>query len=300
MDIRASLIGQSLSEYILAGALVAMVGLSALVTLGNTVSVALPDLLDRIFGKPSPMSSVEASSGNGASVSGSSSLPGAEVAATSTGSGHHAVKTYQSVSITLSSGQTITLDNFPVDVKSIVDTSGANGVTRIYAAQIQSLAQALKTNGTISADQASVLEKLANQGHRIARAENAIEEAATRFTDSDTFKAGTVEFDGQTVGIKDLADSVSHGDLVNDFMTLYTEAKSSGALDEDDVKRVVRAMYQDIKTIADIFETNVDMVASGSASPDELNRLNASQITHTDSANICHAGNGKDSGVQCN
>jgi hypothetical protein len=86
----------------------------------------------------------------------------------------------QIIQITLADGKTIELDNYPTDIKSLVETLGPNGTTDLLVDTLQQLAQKLLAKGEITQDQANQLSNLANSGHNLARFQAFFEDAAAK------------------------------------------------------------------------------------------------------------------------
>jgi hypothetical protein len=83
----------------------------------------------------------------------------------------------QTIQLTLSDGSSLALENYPTDIKSLVETLGPNGTTDLLADSLKSLAKQLLSQGKITPDQANTLMKLSNHGHSWARTQGFFEDA---------------------------------------------------------------------------------------------------------------------------
>jgi hypothetical protein len=168
----------------------------------------------------------------------------------------------------LSNGNTIALPNFPSDVNTLVETSAANGATRVMASQLKILAEALKSQGEIDQSQSEQLLKLANQGYRIAQFQQMIEDTAKEAPDFWTWRTQMMPFEGQMVNtsffveqlkafeiteqnvnqsaLLNSPDLSSSGDQLRSFVELYRQADQSGALKNPLVRDIVGSLSVDI------------------------------------------------------
>ncbi|MBY0405025.1 MAG: hypothetical protein K2X66_14085 [Cyanobacteria bacterium] len=83
----------------------------------------------------------------------------------------------QTIQLTLSDGSSLDLENYPTDIKSLVETLGPNGTTDLLVDAIRQLAQKLLAKGEITQAQANELSALANSGHSWANSQGVIESA---------------------------------------------------------------------------------------------------------------------------
>lgn len=88
------------------------------------------------------------------------------------------------------------LKNVPSDLGNSILTAGANGTTQILSERIALLALQLKDNPDISKEQYNNLIQLANEGHRLARAESLLEDAFR-------YKQETLSFEGKSYTIQE-------------------------------------------------------------------------------------------------
>ncbi len=170
-DLKKTLKGQSLSEYLLLATLIAIVSIGGLSVLANTAANSLPNLLECIF---------DGACENKTNNNGNSPSPTGTAIEVSGGAGQgthlpRPAPNTSHVSFTLSNGSQITLTNYPTDLSCMIETAGGNGTTETLLANLEELITALVEAGEIDATQAGTLSDLANQGHLIAEYQGAIE-----------------------------------------------------------------------------------------------------------------------------
>jgi hypothetical protein len=83
----------------------------------------------------------------------------------------------QTVLLTLSDGSSLDLENYPTDIRSLVETLGPNGTTDLLVDAMRQLTQKLLAKGEITQAQANQLMTLANSGHSWANTQGFIESA---------------------------------------------------------------------------------------------------------------------------
>ncbi len=293
--------GQSLSEYGLASFLVAIVAIPVLSVLSIQVGDTLPDLLDRIFGGTPP------------AVFAAHTEPGTAASANATGNIAH---DGENVTLHLGNGRTITIADYPQNIGASIETAGANGTTSRMMSSLQSLIRQLEEAGEIDRDQAGRLEKLANQGHKIAGIEAILEESVEQIVKTGStslLRDETFTVNGKTYwGAAHLAGLVGNsiddgqgnhlpGPEMRAFLDLHEEAKAGGALENPAVAEFVDTMVTEVWHLGDRLENRVHWVDHGELSPEEFRQSVAgtSDITHGNSAGICKSGGGKDSGTRC-
>jgi hypothetical protein len=81
----------------------------------------------------------------------------------------------QTVLLTLSDGSSLDLENYPTDIRSLVETLGPNGTTDLLVDAMRQLAQKLLAKGEITQAQANQLMALANNGHSWANTQGLVE-----------------------------------------------------------------------------------------------------------------------------
>lgn len=200
-----------------------------------------------------------------------------------------------------------------------IQTMGANGGTEILAAQLESYIEQLKASGELSDDQLGILEKLANEGHKLASAEKALEDAASN-------GQGTVTYDGQTYSLADFSQqfgfdngvgidavkgmgSGSAMEKLKPFMQLYEQANASGALSDPAVNSQIQNLSSQIAALSDLAKWNYNSSGTdkGYAYVTAMEQIGVqdpagtiSDTTDGKSGEICGVGSGTDSGTQCN
>lgn len=205
------------------------------------------------------------------------------------------------------------------DISSVIQTAGANGGTETLASAMAAYIQQLKDQGVLTPEQLSLLSQLANAGHDLANAEKALNDAVKG-------GQGTVTYNGQTYTVADFQQqfgfnnnvginaatsmdaSAAMGQLAP-FMNLYQQAQSSGALSDPAVESQITYLSKQIAALSDLAKWNTTSSATDLSYgyvtamqqvgiPDAPPSI--SDATHSNSADICTTGTGKDSGTNCN
>ncbi len=231
------------------------------------------------------------------------------------------------VQMTLSNGEVITLDNFPVNLSELVETNGGNGTTTLLASQLQTLAQQLMDEGVIDRRQAGFLLDLANQGHRFAAMERAIEDAAN--TPGFDWYEDKIIFEGQEYYSTGLAYQLTFSSYSTSYITdpgmldsmrrtiesaepdsdypppvelyrlaeKYHQAKDSGAMKEPVVEQVITRLVDQIARLGHASNEARHLFVTGEVS--DIQEGWYSAVSDNNSVDICASGGGQDSGIQC-
>jgi hypothetical protein len=230
----------------------------------------------------------------------------------------------KTVSLQLSNGKTVDLPAYPSDLKSVVETAGANGATEFLAQYIESLAYLLAASGEITPTQATSLKNLANQGHEIAQREGALNEALKQAIESGTpsSEINSTEFDynnnktnvsemistiaddyfpEDSAGLDQYLTGITNTNAValKQFMDLYKTASTDGSLNNPAVAAIIKELSFGIVNIAENVESSFIKIDIGTVKPEEFKLDVAKNMTDTHSTGICSTGNGADSGVKC-
>ncbi len=200
------------------------------------------------------------------------------------------------------------------DLRLAIITSGANGVTKLLAKQLEVLASQLLSAGKITPEQAGLFQVLANQGHRIARIEQLLESACPNCTTKEQYAQQTVSFEGQTYHLSELAATIGWAnsgfqnsfspqtpDLskeLSSFATALNDLQRSGALQDPDVQKQTDTLVTEIANLSESVEDNVTRLSVGLSST-PLNKSLASDISNYDSMGICQSGKATDNGKHC-
>ncbi len=201
------------------------------------------------------------------------------------------------------------------ELQQMLETAGANGTTRILSTTLEKQIEALQARGELDESQASMLKELANQGHRIARLEHYLEDAAQTSGTSEEYRNKMYLWDGEylTTGQlqnrigwgngkhpKDIDNPLSAVDThpeTNRLVKLYQHANESGALSSPAAKAIVSELVSEIAFLSEVAEKGAHI--SGTQDPALFRDSVISEVTHYDSAGICHTGGHADSGIQC-
>jgi hypothetical protein len=169
--------GQSLNEYGIAFALIVVVAIAGLVTLGNRSNQMLTQSNQVLFDNPGGGSG---SARQMAGLLGGRPAPG-----------------LTQVQLRMADGTLLTLDNYPANLSKSIETVGGNGTTQLLLANLRSLAKQLVDQGKISQDEYNRMEALANQGHRLASIQKLLENAARSAPDLNAFQNTSLVFEGK-------------------------------------------------------------------------------------------------------
>ncbi|MEB3285862.1 MAG: hypothetical protein VKJ04_00010 [Vampirovibrionales bacterium] len=296
--------GSVSAEYVLIGALVAVVSIAGCFAMAN----GMDGITSFLFGN---MDEHNKASVVAATTPVAMPNPATGSASTSPGTGGAAVDTTNNggagpVGITLNDGTMLNLTTV-TDIKSSIETAGANGTTSLLASSMEQLTKQLLEQGKITPEEGNALYSLANQGHRIASVQAAIEAVLPEIKDGNDYESVKVEFDGNSVnfsrmidiiGVKDPHDG-GDGQELEALRSLQAKAQSSGAMSDPAVAAVVNSLVQQIYDIGDSIENIAYGVRKSEMEGTELIPKVASAQTHKSAGGICKAGKGTDTGIQC-
>lgn len=236
------------------------------------------------------------------------------------------------ISFTTANGSNITIDNYPnTPLSQNVSTNGANGATQILANTIETMAEQLKSSGTLSTQQYNTLMALANQGHRLGELAGLSEQAAALGRSGSNYLTLNVKFDGENISVRDLGNMIGYsipsnagpkfdnstgsiyttmpkdplnptygaqGELQS-FLDLYHQAERSGALNDPNINKIISSLSSQIALINESVDQAQGAVYVQMIAGNAFREQAASSLTHEKSATICTTGGGQDSGVQC-
>jgi Flp pilus assembly pilin Flp len=286
--------GQSVSEYSLAAGLVVVLSITAMSFLGGQVSNVFTSMFS----------------------SGSSQVTATGNTNTNSNPGNNSAGNSFPMTITMSNGQQLTV-NMPANLKDTVATSGVNGTTSALLADFKSVTEQMHISGDITEEQYSSLIALANQGYRIAEIEGLIEKTANTSANGYTFINTSVQFDGQAMTIWELHTLIGSapavpGDYTTplttasesnletaNFIKLYNDALSSGALSNPEMQAYVNLLATEIAYLSEVTEAAVATVP-GTADPCVYwADIITSETTRLDSDSICQVGGGEVTETTC-
>lgn len=263
--------GQSLTEYLMIGALALIVTIGALGMLGEVLKERFGTMLTT---RTQPEPTITA-------VAESSLQPGDIALPLATGP-----KAASMAESLLGQG----------DIKKAILVTGANGTTDQLADAILSRAKEMLAAGKINESQFNRLADLANQGHRIASIERLIEQAANAAGQSpETFSQTKLLFEGKYYTPEKLGNLIgtsldgagTDNPEMERFQALYNQAIADGALSDPTFNSQINALTANIVNISNGVETATDDKTNIGK---QLANAIASTTTDKNSTTICTLG----------
>ncbi len=206
---------------------------------------------------------------------------------------------------------------------SKLQTTGANGSTEVLAKQLAAAAAKLLKDGKIDQSQYDILMKLSNQGHKMAQVQGMIADAM-KYANGDVNLFNGLKFtlDGQSYTAPQLAKMIGFngpspadfgaanilcsptggttGSEVSNFLSLYNQALSSGALSDPLAKSTVDSASTQIASLGELTEDVVWNVQNGmSMDTASITTLTSTSTTTMNASKICTAGQFVDNGALC-
>ncbi|MBY0403404.1 MAG: hypothetical protein K2X66_05865 [Cyanobacteria bacterium] len=320
--------GQSISEYGIILALVALVAIPVLLSLGQTSTQQINTLQSH-----------------------QTQLNDLSLLAAKQAGGNYTITTgpaiagTQPVLITLKDGTQLNFLNFPTDAGLLVETLGPNGTSELLTNTLRQLGQRLFNEGKISQDEANQFSALANGGHTLGQGVQAIENINNQCIQenkkdcSDELFPAIEKYAKPTVPVKELDPAIrdlfritnqiqqfvldengnpqkdSQGNFVLnpanvkenniskdqvEFLKRFESLLQKPALADSTLKNLVFNLSKNILMIngnTGYFGNVAAYKTYNMTSNDFKEKLSTS--IHKDSQNICSLGNGKDTGVYC-
>lgn len=308
-----SLSGQGLAEYTLVAFLVLGAIIPAVSLFGGDFTAALQAIFNGMNGtvvaSANPLSQTQINqTSDPATTPTPSSGPTGQTA---------------SVQLKLQDGSTIDLNQYPMDIKAYVETTGTNGATLVLLAQMDSIIAQLSTNPNLPPEQVASLQALANQGHRIAMIEGLLESKILSASSLTDLSAMSFNFEGQihtmdslnwmigwhgtgAAGSQDDPTSVINplngtntGVETSQFIDLYHQAVATGALSDPAVNATITELASQIAYLTEVTDYSVWASMYDTMDLTTFRSLEVSNITHFDSSQICTTGGDTDTGVAC-
>lgn len=296
--------GQSLAEYVIVGGVLTLTAIGSLMALQGSFETLFVNASQRLR---SNNVQAAAAAGNNAL----NQQPVANVNDPAAG--------FATVELTLSDGSTLSLADFPVDPAGIIETSGGSGYTDKLVLSISQLADGLRQNGEISEQQYTSLINLANKGHSIARIQQALETAmaphssitpVNQWNEQITIDGVTkTMFDwskdiGFSVDILEtstmpieLLNTMHPGETANSFFNAYLIA-SKDLAGSTAATAVLGHLSREILMLGELGEHVVGTLDSSTNVETVFVERYVEKIDKN-SNDICHLGNGTDTGVSC-
>jgi hypothetical protein len=298
--------GQTLSEYSLGIALVAILSLTALSNLGGNLKVAFKQMIPKAA--PSAIVNTMPTTNNPTNApNGSVKLQ------TGSSNGNIAGNFSESV---------IEPHDYTTRLTGTVTTLGANGTTFQLANQVKALGEKMLASGEITETEANKLYALANQGYRLAELEKQVEDASKRNSSTGDFLGSSISFDGKNYTIPEVAGLIGFGtptDLTQDikknsnymletadaspetlaFIQLYQDAISVPGLQNSEAKGVISQLSSEISYLTDAISNLIYGAYDPNITLENLNKNTVSVATVYDSTSLCYVGNGKSDAASC-
>lgn len=310
--------GAGLAEYVLIGTLCLLVSMGLIFAVGKNLTYALRGLRADM-GKSASSAEVAQAVSYSQATAASANILQSQGSKSGNGKGN-------GLGYKLDNGMVIDMTGYPIDLKQSLQTSGANGTSKLLADTLQNVALQLAAKGQISQAQANALLALANKGHTMADIEQVIENAVGGNQLNQPVSYGGKTFDdmevlSDQVGVVGSVDNNSEklGPALAQFYDAYDQAKSSGALNDPAVDQLIGSLVNQISHIGYGIEDSYEKVMDGRTTTAQqlaadtyqeaqqgnalvgggLETLDPASITHQDSATICTTGGGSDSGTSC-
>ncbi len=287
-----SLRGSAVVEYGLAGALILLVSISALIHFSGHLQANLQGVQGKLSGQ------------------GSSPVGLLDTQAVDRNSVQQVALSPEKLALLQSS------------LATKLQTTGANGSTKILAEQIELAAQTMLDKGTINQAQYDILVRLANQAHEVARIEGMVEQAVQHAQgNQQVFNEMKLNYNGQVYSAPDLSllvgvswqtpQSLAGTDILQStqlmggmapVQALYQEALEGGALDDPALKATVDSATAQIMQIGELSENavyNFSVYGDPLSNAESLHVAMAQQSTDFQATNICRSGGFSDTGVLC-
>ena len=296
--------GTTMTEYALAGVLVAGVSIAGLQLLGHSVNSSLATMLHKDpsakpqqpAAAPTPPTDPDPS----ATTPSSSVQPPAFV----------------------SSFTQTQLDQLQMSSSERILTVGVNGSSELLASQLTQTADLLLSENKVTQDQYNILAKLAKQGQQIAQIQSMVSSALHASNgDYDQFANTNVTLDGKTYtalqltsligfsgptpeyfGTNDIlaAGSTAQPEIA-EFLNLYQQALASGALSDPAVKATIDSASSQIAGLGEVTENVMQGLQNKeyTTADDVMNSKEAAMTNALNLSITCQAGDFQANGVLC-
>lgn len=263
---RLSLRGQSVSEYGIGIALIALLCIAAATLMGANIQNTVSWMAGEIGQKP---------------------------IITSSAVNMNEPQIKDAAQLALEDGTTIELGNYASNLSQAIETSGANGTTELLTQQLLKQIAHMKEKGEITPVQEEALMALAKQGTRMAAIEKVLEDAAKAHT-SGNMDQVMVQFEGKSyefgilrreLGWKQSEDLSSYlltqpnaAPGTQHLIDLYHNAVYTGALKNEESFAKVSALVNEIAYLSEVVDDGTWAVGEGGTQqPQNLNNFMVSR-----------------------
>jgi hypothetical protein len=204
---------------------------------------------------------------------------------------------------------------------SLIETTGVSGTSTLLLHSFSDQLNILRQSGQLTEQQFNSLITLSDQGHHIAQRLALVESMTLNQLEGDQFRAQEVILDGELItvnrvlrsidnnqfadNVTDLYDPIvmlntyqasTSGEQMNHFMDLYHIVMDDLSISDPAILQQTQQLVYNIILMSDIFVTNL---LRETVPPSQINQLAASQLTHSQSGQICDLGNGNETGQAC-
>jgi Flp pilus assembly pilin Flp len=295
-------VGTTMTEYALAGVLVAGVSIAGLQLLGHSVNSSLATMLHKDPGaKPQQPAAAP-------------TLPTNPSATTPP-------STVQPPTFVSSFTQS-QLEQLQMSSSERILTVGVNGSSELLASQLSQTAELLLAENKVTEEQYNILAKLAKQGQQIAQIQSMVSSALHASNGNyDQFANTNVTLDGKTYtalqltsligfsgptpeyfGTNDIlaAGSTAEPEIAS-FLNLYQQALASGALSDPVAKATIDSASSQIAGLGEVTENVMQGLEKKeyTTADDVMNSKEAGMVQALNLATACQAADFQANGVLC-
>ena len=217
-----------------------------------------------------------------------------------------------------------------MDMKSTIETVGANGTIKVMADKLKLLGAYLLANHQITPEQAGIFNDLANQSYKIGVISGLVEQTAkTCGANADCFNGTRVSYNGQMASMKDLSGLIGYIPLSAsdpsqtqnspEVDTLWNIFKGlpNEVWNNPELKSTVLTLTTQIGQTSNLVMWGTSNIQNGYMSPNGMHDYIVGQAQgtipesavaqgataqgsiNTDATNICTSGKGQSDGASC-
>lgn len=298
-----------MTEYVLAGSLMLLGCLGALIALQGSLSEGFENMLSQ--GRYAPKVAI-------------TSAPGKGELTNPPMSDSEMTGLLSRGSFKLENGLEVLLPSLQTSTAKEVQTSGANGATQKMLADLHTLMQAMTQADMLDPQTAHDFDALINQGYRLADLERQIEHAVANARSTADFLNTPLSFNGKTISVRQAGEMVGFSDMdlnraggtvgerLNTnadyvltpggrytgsetlaFINAYQKLIDSPAMSDPTVKATVKRLATEISFLTDVVSQELYYVTNHGDSVNQLKSGVISGTTALNSLQICETGKGQ-------